>query len=113
MQHIALLVDDILVAIRQLRAVGAEFLNTPDAYYALLSGRMTPQRHSVPDLQADQALMDQDHDGQLFQIFARSTHPRGTLFFEIIERLGAQTFGSGNIAALYESLELERTQGKP
>ncbi|MEV0129595.1 hypothetical protein AB0H83_14200 [Dactylosporangium sp. NPDC050688] len=53
-------------------------------------------------------LIDEDEQGQLLQIFTRSTHPRRTLFFEVIERLGAQTFGSANIRALYEAVELER-----
>lgn len=53
-------------------------------------------------------LVDEDHDGQLFQIFARSTHPRNTVFSEVIERLGATTFGSGNIRALSEAVEQER-----
>jgi 4-hydroxymandelate synthase len=55
-------------------------------------------------------LVDQDHGGQLFQIFTRSTHPRGTLFLELIERRGAGTFGSANIKALYEAVERERAE---
>ena len=54
------------------------------------------------------ALIDEDHDGQLYQIFTMSVHPRNTIFFELIERIGARSFGSGNIKALYEAVELQR-----
>ena len=63
----------------------------------------------VERLRAANVLVDEDHDGKLFQIFTASDHPRHTIFFEIIERQGARTFGSGNIKALYEAVERERT----
>jgi 4-hydroxymandelate synthase len=53
--------------------------------------------------------VDEDHDGQLFQIFTASAHPRRTIFYEVIERQGARTFGSANIKALYTAVELERS----
>jgi 4-hydroxymandelate synthase len=107
-QHIAFTADDIVRAIGLIEFRGVEFLSTPDAYYSLLEGRLDLSRYSVAELREHNVLVDQDHYGQLFQIFARSTHPRETFFFEVIERMGARTFGSGNIKALYEAVELQR-----
>ncbi|MEV6133399.1 4-hydroxyphenylpyruvate dioxygenase [Streptomyces violaceusniger] len=108
-QHVAFRAADIVTAVSALRDRGVEFLSTPDAYYRRLADRIQLSRHLPGELQRLNVLVDEDHDGQLFQIFTRSTHPRGTLFFEVIERLGARTFGSGNITALYEAVEAERT----
>ncbi len=107
-QHIALSTANAVDTVRQLRGRGVAFLPTPDAYYRALSQRLDPRAHSVNELRDLGILVDEDHDGQLFQIFARSTHPRNTVFFEVIERLGATTFGSGNIRALYAAVEQER-----
>jgi 4-hydroxymandelate synthase len=107
-QHIAFTTSDIVASIRAMKARGVEFLNTPGAYYDLLGERIELDRHSIPGLRELNILADEDHDGQLFQIFARSTHPRGTFFMEVIERAGARTFGAGNIKALYEAVEAER-----
>ncbi|MEV0457621.1 4-hydroxyphenylpyruvate dioxygenase [Catellatospora methionotrophica] len=109
-QHIAFNTDDIVSAVAAMGARGVEFLRTPAAYYRLLRERITPVRHSTGDLQERNILLDEDHHGQLFQIFTRSAHPRNTLFMEIIERVGAQTFGSRNIQALYEAVELQRAE---
>ncbi|TQJ01781.1 4-hydroxyphenylpyruvate dioxygenase [Amycolatopsis cihanbeyliensis] len=105
-QHIAFTTADIVSSIRGLRQRGVEFLTTPDAYYDLLGGRTELTRHPVADLREQHVLVDEDADGQLYQIFARSTHPSGTFFLEIIERAGARTFGSGNI----EAVEVERAR---
>lgn len=110
-QHIAFAVDDAVLAVRRLTDRGVEFLSTPGAYYDALSERITPIGHTVAELRERNVLIDQDHGGQLFQIFTRSTHERGTLFFEIIERFGATSFGSANIKALYEAVEIERSRG--
>ncbi|QVJ01237.1 4-hydroxyphenylpyruvate dioxygenase [Nocardiopsis eucommiae] len=107
-QHIALSTADAVSTVGALRRRGVAFLATPDAYYRLLGERLDLRRHSVEELRELDILVDEDHDGQLFQIFARSTHPRNTVFFEVIERLGATTFGSGNIRALYEAVEQGR-----
>jgi 4-hydroxymandelate synthase len=107
-QHVALSTADAVGTVGLLRERGVAFLSTPDAYYRALADRLDPRAHSVEELRGLGILVDEDHDGQLFQIFARSTHPRNTLFFEVIERLGATTFGSGNIRALYEAVEQER-----
>ncbi|ACU38423.1 4-hydroxyphenylpyruvate dioxygenase [Actinosynnema pretiosum subsp. pretiosum] len=107
-QHIAFATDGIVDAVRRLRERGVELLTTPAAYYDLLADRLGPTRYSTAELAELNLLVDEDQDGKLYQIFARSTHPRGTFFFEIIERAGAHTFGSGNIKALYEAVEAER-----
>lgn len=107
-QHIALSTADAVDTVARLRQRGVAFLPTPDSYYRALSERLDPRAHSVAELRDLGILVDEDHDGQLFQIFARSTHPRNTVFFEVIQRLGATTFGSGNIRALYEAVEQER-----
>ncbi|GII96319.1 4-hydroxyphenylpyruvate dioxygenase [Sinosporangium siamense] len=108
-QHVAFSSDDAVRAVRSLSARGVGFLTTPDTYYDLLAERITPKTHPIKDLRETGLLIDEDHGGQLFQIFTRSVHPRRTLFFEIIERRGAETFGSANIKALYEAVELEQT----
>jgi 4-hydroxymandelate synthase len=107
-QHIAFRTSGIAPAVSSLRAREVEFLTAPSAYYRLLTERLHLAAYSVEELQELNILVDEDHDGQLFQIFAKSTHPRRTFFFELIERLGARTFGSGNIKALYEAVEAER-----
>ncbi|NUR59926.1 MAG: 4-hydroxyphenylpyruvate dioxygenase [Catenulispora sp.] len=109
-QHIAFSCSDSVATVGAVSGRGVEFLETPDHYYKTLADRIAPAAHSIAELQGLGILLDQDHDGQLFQIFARSTHPRRTFFLEIIERLGARTFGSGNIKALYEAVEAEQTQ---
>ncbi|MGK4580269.1 4-hydroxyphenylpyruvate dioxygenase [Kitasatospora sp. HPMI-4] len=109
-QHIAFATDDIVREVRGLGARGVGFLHTPGTYYDLVPERLELRRHSVARLRELGILVDQDQDGQLLQIFTRSVHPRGTLFFEVIERLGACTFGSGNIKALYSAVELERAR---
>ena len=111
-QHVAFATDDVVRAVGTIGRRGVEFLTTPDAYYGLLSERVEVTRHDVPDLARLGVLVDSDHDGQLFQIFARSTHPRGTLFMEVIERFGARTFGSSNITALYEAVEVQRDRDR-
>ncbi|MDX6741623.1 VOC family protein [Actinocorallia sp. A-T 12471] len=107
-QHVAFTTADIVNAVLRCRERGVEFLETPAEYYRLLHDRLDVGRHPLTDLRRLSILADADHDGQLFQIFTRTAHPRETLFFELIERLGARTFGGGNIRALYEAVELHR-----
>ncbi|MGW7276662.1 4-hydroxyphenylpyruvate dioxygenase [Streptomyces sp. NPDC054864] len=107
-QHVAFASDDIIRAVGTMGERGVPFLSTPATYYDLLTTRLTPQRYSLNDLRSLNVLVDEDHDGQLFQIFTRSVHPRGTFFFEVIERIRARTFGSNNVRALYEAIELQR-----
>jgi 4-hydroxymandelate synthase len=111
-QHLAFAADDILRTVGALRARGIEFLSTPGTYFDRLPARLGEAGHPIAALRALGVLVDEDHAGRLYQIFTRSTHPRRTLFMEIIERSGAQLFGSGNIKALYESIELERSAAR-
>ena len=112
-QHMAFTTLDIVRAVERFSAAGQEFLRTPRAYYRLLGDRLSPVGHSIDDLAELSILVDEDHYGQLFQIFSRSVHPRNTFFIEVIERLGARTFGTNNIRALYEAVELQRGQDQP
>lgn len=107
-QHLAFGTSDIAVAVRTLGERGVRFLTTPGAYYDELERRVGEVAVPVAVLRELNVLVDQDTEGELFQIFAQSTHPRRTIFFELIERLGALTFGSANIKALYEAVERER-----
>ncbi|CAM5625463.1 4-hydroxyphenylpyruvate dioxygenase OS=Streptomyces alboniger OX=132473 GN=hppD PE=3 SV=1 [Streptomyces alboniger] len=109
-QHLAFSSKDAVRSVRALSARGVSFLRTPSSYYELLGERIDLGAERLSDLRATNVLADEDHDGRLFQIFTASAHPRGTLFFEVIERQGAATFGSANIKALYEAVELERTK---
>ncbi|MEV7773746.1 4-hydroxyphenylpyruvate dioxygenase [Kitasatospora sp. NPDC086791] len=104
-QHLAFSTHDITSAVRTIRARGVEFLTTPGAYFDALAERFGTTAIPVETLRDLHVLVDQDHGGQLFQIFARSTHPRRTYFLELIERQGAGTFGTANIKALYEAIE--------
>ncbi|MEV8015626.1 4-hydroxyphenylpyruvate dioxygenase [Streptomyces sp. NPDC086554] len=106
-QHIAFATDDIVRDVTLLGGGGLAFLTTPSTYYDLVPERLSLLRHSVDQLRSLNILVDEDQDGQLLQIFTKSVHPRGTIFFELIERLGARTFGSGNIKALYTAVEME------
>ncbi|MGW6532160.1 4-hydroxyphenylpyruvate dioxygenase [Streptomyces venezuelae] len=111
-QHIAFATDDIVRDVSRLGENGLAFLTTPGAYYEQVPDRLDLLRYSVEALRELNILVDEDQDGQLLQIFTKSVHPRGTLFFEVIERLGARTFGSGNIKALYSAVELEMERAR-
>ena len=104
-QHMAFSTKDILTTVRRLGDDGIGLLTTPAAYYTALANRVRPEKYSVEELRDLNILVDEDHDGQLYQIFAKSVHPRNTLFLEIIERAGATSFGSSNIKHLYDSVE--------
>ncbi|WP_194896242.1 4-hydroxyphenylpyruvate dioxygenase [Catenulispora pinisilvae] len=103
-QHLAFLTQDILSAVPRLRSQGVEFLETPDSYYDRLPERLGDISLPIETLRETDVLADRDSWGHIFQIFTRSMHTRRTLFFELIDRHGAQTFGSGNIKALYEAV---------
>jgi 4-hydroxymandelate synthase len=104
-QHIAFTTDDIVRDVDRLERNGITFLATPGTYYDQLPGRLDFVPYTLERLRALNILVDQDQDGQLLQIFTKTTHPRGTLFYEVIERQGARTFGGGNIKALYSAVE--------
>ncbi|WP_371791672.1 4-hydroxyphenylpyruvate dioxygenase [Streptomyces sp. NBC_01471] len=107
-QHLALLTDDIVTTVPALEARGVKFLETPDTYYDELTARMGRPELRIEDLRRTSVLVDQDHWGQVFQIFTQSMHVRKTFFWEVIDRHGARTFGSGNIKALYEAVAREK-----
>ncbi|MDQ0937555.1 4-hydroxyphenylpyruvate dioxygenase [Streptomyces turgidiscabies] len=107
-QHLAFLVDDIVRSVRSLGNRGVAFLRTPGAYYDLLTERVSDMADAIADLRETNVLADRDEWGYLLQIFTRSPYPRGTLFYEYIQRNGARGFGSSNIKALYEAVERER-----
>ncbi|WP_018681768.1 4-hydroxyphenylpyruvate dioxygenase [Actinokineospora enzanensis] len=111
-QHLAFRTDDIATAVRTLSDRGVTFLTTPAGYYDALAERVDHVAVPIPTLRELNVLVDQDNEGELFQIFTQTTHPRRTIFFELIERLGALTFGSANIKALYQAVERERTRAK-
>jgi len=111
-QHLAFLTDDIAGAVRLSQDGGVRFLDTPGAYYDALPTRLGDVAVPVDALRELNVLVDRDHFGELFQIFTRSEHPRKTLFYELIDRRGAQTFGSNNIKALYEAVERGQHGGR-
>lgn len=100
---------DIAATIRTLTERGVDFLTTPPQYYDALAGHLGDPAISLDTLRDLNVLVDRDHGGQLFQIFTRSAHPRGTFFFDLIERRGARTFGTANIKALYEAVERQQS----
>ncbi len=112
-QHIAVATDDIIKTITQLRANGVEFLPPPpQAYYdeipARLGSHMAMMNEDISELQKLSILVDADEEGYLLQIFTKPLEDRPTLFFEIIQRMGARGFGAGNFKALFESIEREQ-----
>lgn len=107
-QHIAVATNDIIKTVRELRARGVEFLDTPDAYYEELFSRVGKIDEDVAPLQELKILVDRDEEGYLLQIFTKPVEDRPTMFFEIIQRKGAKSFGAGNFKALFESIEREQ-----
>ncbi|WP_067978251.1 4-hydroxyphenylpyruvate dioxygenase [Nocardia caishijiensis] len=108
-QHIAFLTDDILEAVPTSTARGVRFLATPSTYYDMLTQRVGPLDTPVDHLRELNVLADRDHSGIVLQIFTESWHSRRTLFYELIDRRGAHSFGSNNIHALYAAVERQRT----
>ncbi|MCH8535105.1 MAG: 4-hydroxyphenylpyruvate dioxygenase [Flavobacteriaceae bacterium] len=112
-QHIAVATDDIIKTVSDLRSRGVEFLSTPpEAYYKAIPGRLEEFSHELrEDLETLRKLgimVDADEEGYLLQIFTKPVQDRPTLFFEIIQRMGAKGFGAGNFKALFESIEREQ-----
>lgn len=112
-QHIAMATDDIISTVSQLRARGIEFLSTPpEEYYRAVPGRLEEHSHALKEdietLKGLGIMIDADEEGYLLQIFTKPVEDRPTLFFEIIQRMGAKGFGAGNFKALFESIEREQ-----
>jgi len=107
-QHIALATNDIIYTISELRSRGVEFLHVPDTYYDDLLERVGEIKEDIEALRKLNILVDRDDEGYLLQLFTKPVQDRPTLFFEIIQRRGAQSFGKGNFKALFESIEREQ-----
>ena len=107
-QHVALATHDIVKTVTDLRSRGVEFLQVPSSYYDELSARVGHIDESIEPLRELGILVDRDEEGYLLQIFTRPVEDRPTLFFEIIQRKGAKSFGKGNFKALFESIEREQ-----
>ena len=107
-QHIAVATDDIIKTVRDLRSRGVEFLRVPDTYYEVVTDRVGKIDEDLAPLKELGILVDRDDEGYLLQIFTRPVEPRPTMFFEIIQRKGAQSFGKGNFKALFEAIEREQ-----
>ena len=113
-QHLALATDDIIKTVRELKIRGVEFLPPPpQAYYDEIPKRLGVHseimKEDIKELQKLSILVDADEDGYLLQIFTKPVEDRPTLFYEIIQRMGAKGFGAGNFKALFESIEREQS----
>ena len=107
-QHIAVATDDIIKTVRDLKSRGVEFLKVPATYYESVPQRVGKIDEDLAPLQELGILVDRDDEGYLLQIFTRPVEDRPTLFYEIIQRKGAKSFGAGNFKALFEAIEREQ-----
>jgi 4-hydroxyphenylpyruvate dioxygenase len=107
-QHIAVATDNILETVTALRSRGVEFLTVPGSYYEDLLDRVGHIDEDLGPLRKLGILVDRDEEGYLLQIFTKPVEPRPTVFFEIIQRKGAKSFGKGNFKALFEAIEREQ-----
>jgi 4-hydroxyphenylpyruvate dioxygenase len=114
-QHIAVATDDIIKTVSEMRKRGVEFLSIPpEEYYRAVPGRLEEFSHELREdietLKSLGIMIDADEEGYLLQIFTKPVEDRPTLFFEIIQRMGARGFGAGNFKALFESIEREQAK---
>ena len=107
-QHVALATNNIVETVTDLRNRGVEFLKIPNSYYDDLLKRVGHIDEDLAPLQELGILVDRDEEGYLLQIFSKPVEDRPTLFFEIIQRKGAKSFGKGNFKALFEAIESEQ-----
>ena len=107
-QHMALATDDIITTVKALRDRGVDFLSIPTSYYDELQARVGKIDEPLGELKALGILVDRDPDGYLLQIFSKPIQDRPTVFYEIIQRKGARSFGKGNFKALFEAIEREQ-----
>jgi 4-hydroxyphenylpyruvate dioxygenase len=107
-QHIAVATDDIVSTVTQLQSRGVDFLKVPTTYYDVLEERVGKIEEDIDSLRDLGILVDRDDEGYLLQIFTKPIQSRPTMFFEIIQRKGAQSFGKGNFKALFEAIEREQ-----
>lgn len=107
-QHIAIATHDIVSTVKQLMARGVEFLKVPSTYYDDLLDRVGPIEEDIEPLRELGILVDRDDEGYLLQLFTKPVEDRPTMFYEIIQRKGAKSFGKGNFKALFEAIEREQ-----
>ncbi|MFA6233570.1 MAG: 4-hydroxyphenylpyruvate dioxygenase [Bacteroidota bacterium] len=107
-QHVAIETDNIIATISKMREQGVEFLDIPDSYYDDLIDRVGPIEEDIAPLRKLNILVDRDDKGYMLQIFTKPVEDRPTLFIEIIQRKGAESFGKGNFKALFVSIEREQ-----
>ena len=107
-QHIAMLTNDIIQTVKKLKANGVEFLSTPSSYYDSLTERIGVIDEKITILRELGILVDKDENGYMLQIFTKPVQDRPTLFYEIIQRKGSNSFGKGNFKALFKSIEKEQ-----
>lgn len=109
-QHVALATNDIVTTVTELRNRGVEFLRVPNTYYDDLLDRVGHIDEDLEPLKELGILVDRDDEGYLLQLFSKPVEDRPTLFFEIIQRKGAKSFGKGNFKALFEAIEREQEE---
>jgi 4-hydroxyphenylpyruvate dioxygenase len=107
-QHIAVATDDIIHTVTSLRENGVDFLYVPENYYDDVTDRVGRIEEDMEALKRLNVLIDRDEDGYLLQIFTKPVQDRPTVFYEIIQRKGARSFGKGNFKALFEAIEREQ-----
>jgi 4-hydroxyphenylpyruvate dioxygenase len=109
-QHIAVATNDIIHTVSEMRKRGVEFLYVPGSYYDTVEERVGKIDEDLATLKELGILVDKDEEGYLLQIFTKPVEDRPTLFYEIIQRKGAKSFGKGNFKALFESIEAEQAR---
>lgn len=109
-QHVALATNDIVSTVKDLKSRGVEFLQVPTTYYDDLLDRVGTIDEDLEPLKELGILVDRDNEGYLLQLFTKPVQDRPTLFFEIIQRKGAKSFGKGNFKALFEAIEREQAE---
>jgi len=107
-QHIAIATADIVSTVKELMLRGVEFLKVPSTYYDDLLDRVGPIEEDIEPLKELGILVDRDDEGYLLQLFTKPVEDRPTMFYEIIQRKGAKSFGKGNFKALFEAIEREQ-----
>lgn len=107
-QHIAVATDNIIETVSKLRSKGVDFLYVPEVYYDTVLDRVGEIEEDIEELKKLNILIDRDEEGYLLQIFTKPVQDRPTVFYEIIQRNGAQSFGKGNFKALFEAIEREQ-----
>lgn len=109
-QHLAMATNNIIETVSALKSRGVEFLTIPTTYYDELQSRVGKIDENVAELAKLGILVDRDDEGYMLQIFTKPVEDRPTLFYEIIQRKGATSFGKGNFKALFESIEIEQAK---